>query len=183
GQRGGDAECRVGDEEQPHDAAEPGGQRGDDDERIEPGLEVDDQEQIDEQDGEDQAEAQANEGGVHALDLAAHGDRVTGRQLGSELGRDLLDGGGDAAKVAVLHVGIDVEDRLHVRVADGGRNLPALEGGQVAEELGRARGARGDRRVHERVDGVDPALGRLDGNEVVDAAAGIGPVVRGHDRA
>ena len=60
------------------------------------------------------------------------------RQLGPELGGDPLDRGGDAAEVAVLHVGVDVEDRLHVRVADDGRELPALERRQVAEQLGRA---------------------------------------------
>jgi hypothetical protein len=181
--RGGHAERRVRDEEHPHDAAEPGGQRGDDDERIQPGLEVDDHEQVDEQDGEDQTEAETGEGGVHALHLPAHGDRVAGRQLGSELGYDFLDRRRHAAEVPVLHVGEDVEDRLHVRVADDGRNLASFERGQVAEELLRARRARGDRRVHQRVDGVDPVLGRLHGNEIVDAAAGIGPVVRRHDRA
>src|SRR5438445_736399 len=81
----------------------------------------------------------------------AHGDRVTGWQLGSELGRDLLDGGGDAAEVAVLHVGVDVEDRLDVRVADDGRHLVPLERGEIAEELLLAGPARGDRRIHERV--------------------------------
>jgi len=45
---------------------------------------------------------------------------------------------GHAAEVSVLHVGVDVEDRLHVRVADDGRHLPSFEGGQVTEELGRA---------------------------------------------
>ena len=118
-------------------------QRRDDDERIEPRLEVDDHEQVDEQDGEDEAEAEADEGRVHALDLPAHRDRVTGRQLGPQLARDPLDGGRHAAEIAFLHVGVDVEDRLDVRVADDGGHLASLERGQIGEELRRAGIARG----------------------------------------
>ncbi len=52
------------------------GKRRDDDEGIEPGLEVDDDQQVDEQDGEREAEEQADVGAVHRLDLAAHVDEV-----------------------------------------------------------------------------------------------------------
>ena len=173
----------MGHEQHPHDAGEPGGQRGDDDERVEPGLKVHDHEQVDEQDGEDQPEAEPDEGGVHALHLAAHGDPVAGRQLRAVLGHDLLHLGGHAAEVAALHVGVDVEDGLHVGVADDRGHLAPLEGGQIAEQLRLAGRAGRDGRVHQRVDGVDAALGRLHGDDIVDAAAGIGPVVRAHDGA
>src|SRR5205823_13611452 len=53
------------------------------------------------------------ERGVHALDLSAHLDRVARRQLRPRIIRDLLDGGGHAAEIASLHVGVDVEGRLH----------------------------------------------------------------------
>ena len=47
------AERGARDEEEKNDSGERRGKRGDDDERIEPGLEVDDDEQVDEHDGED----------------------------------------------------------------------------------------------------------------------------------
>ena len=76
----GNAERGVREEEEEHDAGERRGQRGDDDERIEPGLEVDDDQQIDQHDGEDQADEQADVGAAHGLDLAAHVDEAAARQ-------------------------------------------------------------------------------------------------------
>ena len=67
---GGHADGGVGDPEHPEDAGQCAGKGHENDERVEPGLEVDDHDEIDEDDGEDQAEAQAGEGVVHALDLA-----------------------------------------------------------------------------------------------------------------
>jgi len=39
-------------------------------------LEIDDHEEVDENRGEDEAEAEPDEGGSHAFDLAADDDRV-----------------------------------------------------------------------------------------------------------
>ena len=55
---------------------EGGGQRRDDDERIEPGLEVHDDQQVDEHDREGEAAEEPEVGGPHGLDLAAQGDEA-----------------------------------------------------------------------------------------------------------
>ena len=65
------AEGGLGDEEHPDDAGERAGQRHEDDEGVEPGLEVDGHQEVDEDDGEDEAEAEAIEGSLHGFDLAA----------------------------------------------------------------------------------------------------------------
>ena len=54
-----DVDRRLGDEQHPDDARQGARQRHEDDERIEPGLEVDDHQQVDEDDGEHHAVAQA----------------------------------------------------------------------------------------------------------------------------
>ena len=55
-----------------HDAGERRGQRRDDDERVQPGLEVDHDQHVDQHDGEDKADEQAEVGAAHGLHLAAH---------------------------------------------------------------------------------------------------------------
>ena len=57
------------------------GSADDDDERIEPGLEVDDDQQVDEHDRHRQAGQQAEERRAHRLDLAAHDDLRAARQI------------------------------------------------------------------------------------------------------
>jgi hypothetical protein len=52
------------------------GKRGDDEERIEPGLEVDDDEEVDQQDGESQAGEQALVRFVHRFALPAQNSPV-----------------------------------------------------------------------------------------------------------
>ena len=83
----GTRERGAGEEEEEHDAGERRGQRGDDDEGIEPGLEVDDDQQVDEHDGEEQAEEQTDVGAVHRLDLTAHADEVAAGERAGCSGR------------------------------------------------------------------------------------------------
>ena len=58
--RAGTLSVVRGDEQDPDDAGQRRRQRRDDDERIEPGLEVHHDQQVDQQDGEDQARQQAD---------------------------------------------------------------------------------------------------------------------------
>ena len=51
----GNADVGAGDEQHPHDSGQRARQRGDDDEGIEPALEVDDDQRIDQHDGEQEA--------------------------------------------------------------------------------------------------------------------------------
>ena len=72
----------VCDEEQhPDDAGERGRQRRDDDERIEPGLEVHDDQQVDEHDRERQAGEQPVNDVRMVCDLAAHDHLRAARQV------------------------------------------------------------------------------------------------------
>ena len=68
----GNADVGPGDEQHPDDARQRAGQRRDDDEGIEPALEVHHDQSVDQDDGEQQAEDQPHEGAVHGLNLAAH---------------------------------------------------------------------------------------------------------------
>jgi hypothetical protein len=67
----GHAQRGVGQEEEHDDARQRGGQRRDDDERIEPGLEVHDVQQVDEHDREGEAAEEADVGGAHGFDHPA----------------------------------------------------------------------------------------------------------------
>jgi hypothetical protein len=51
-----DAHCGLSDVEHPHDTGERAGQSGQNDERVEPRLEIDDQQEVDQQHSEEQPE-------------------------------------------------------------------------------------------------------------------------------
>ena len=78
-------------EEHPQNAGERAWKRCDDDERISPRLEIDDHQEINEDGGEDETEPELTERGVHAVNLSAHGDRASGRELRAKLIHDLCD--------------------------------------------------------------------------------------------
>jgi hypothetical protein len=59
---------RLRQEEHPDDAGQGRRQRRDDDESVDPGLEVDDDQQVDQQDSESEAAEEADERGPHRLD-------------------------------------------------------------------------------------------------------------------
>ncbi len=48
---------------------------------------------------------------------------------------DLVDRAGDAAEVALVDVGVDVEGGLDVVVIDDDGRVVAAEGGEIAEQL------------------------------------------------
>jgi hypothetical protein len=106
----GHAERGVGEEEEDHDAGQRRGQRGDDDEGIEPRLEVDDDEQVDEDDGEAEAAEQAGVGA--AWSPPGRGpDEGAARQALRVVAQDALDVAADGAEVAALHVAVDIDVR------------------------------------------------------------------------
>ena len=143
---GGHAEPGVGEEEEPDDAGDGRGQGGDDQERIQPGLEVDHDEEVDQQDGERQTGEQADVGLDHGLALAAENDlRAAGEIALDVLAMMALICAGDGAEVGAVDVGVDVEHGLDVVVADGAELGAGSDGGQVAEHLHRTAGCRARR--------------------------------------
>src|SRR4029434_7571524 len=104
----------------------------DDDEGISPRLEIDDHQEINERSGKDETEAQLAESAVHAFNLAAHVDRAAGWKFGAKLVYDFCNLIGDATEISALHIGINIEHRLHVGVADICWCFIALERDEVA---------------------------------------------------
>src|SRR5260370_41981929 len=98
-----DVEGGVRQEQHPQNTGERAGQRHDDDERISPGLEIDDHQEVDERSREDEAEAELAERGVHAFNLAAHVDGTAGWKFWANLVYDFAHLVGDAAEVSGLN--------------------------------------------------------------------------------
>ena len=77
-------------------------QRHDDDERIEPRLEVDDDQQVDQHDGEGETDEELLIGARHRRHLAAQHDAGAVRHVVRGRLHRLADVGGDAAEIASL---------------------------------------------------------------------------------
>jgi len=71
--KAGNADCCMCYEQETDDASQRGGKRGDDNERVEPRLKVDDDQQIDENDGKNESSQQTEVGRTHSLQLALDG--------------------------------------------------------------------------------------------------------------
>ena len=130
-----DVEGGVRQKQHPQNARERAGQRRDDNEGISPRLEINDHQEINERRGENETEAQFAERAVHAFNLAAHVNRASGRKFGAKLVYDFCDLIGNATEIGALHIGIDVEHRLHIGVADVRWCFIALERDQIAQQL------------------------------------------------
>ena len=142
---------------------------------VDPRLEIDDHQQIDEHDRHHQADAESDERRLHRLHLAAHDDLAAARQARAHLVDLFLDLGRDAGQVGALHADEDV-DRRHDVVARCDRELPvrfALRPGCPAAARCRWRPCRGlragrrDRHVEQRIERIDAVLRRLH-RDVVD---------------
>jgi hypothetical protein len=96
---------------------------------------VDDDQQIDEHDGHDQTDRQADERGLHRLHLAADLDLGAARQLGACLIDQRLDFGGHRAQVATVDAHIHVDDRRDVVVRNHRELAFRLHLHQVAQHL------------------------------------------------
>src|ERR1019366_6930021 len=114
-----DVDGRACYREHPEHAGERARDRHHDDERLEPRLKVRDHQQVHEDDGENQALAKGAERIAHRLALAADDDVSAGGQW-AEVVDLALYGGGDAAEVAALHGGVNVDDALHRVMRDDG---------------------------------------------------------------
>src|SRR5258707_1174399 len=156
-------------EKKDDDAGESGGERGDDDEGIEPGLEIQDDKQVDENDGEDQAAEEAGVRGAHGFELSADADEATARERGSVGSDDAINVAADGAEVAVLYVGVDIEDAANVVVIDGFHFAGAVDGGDVSKDGGADGAGCGDGNVLQILQRLDGILGSL-GDEVVAGA-------------
>ena len=116
----GNRQRRAGDEQHPDDAGERSRQCADDDERIKPGLEVDDDQQVDEHHGERDADEELPKSVGHRLNLPSHHDGGPGRDLFRRLIQDFLDIGGDGAEIPFIVARENVYNRLHGIMRDDG---------------------------------------------------------------
>src|SRR5262249_15379468 len=130
-----DADGRLRYKQHPDDAGERAGQSHHDNERIEPGLKIDGYQQVDEDGGERQSNAQARKRGPHRFDLTAHVEGRAPWQFRWHFGQDLVHFARDPGEVAVLHAGKDVQSRLYVVVADHARRYVAVDGRQITHQL------------------------------------------------
>ena len=116
----GDAERGVGDEEEQNDAGQRRGQRGNDDERVQPGLEIHDDQQVDQNDGEGQSGKQRDIGTAHGIDLAVERHEGSARQRALARVDDFFHIAADGAQVAALHRAVNVDHAADVVVIDDG---------------------------------------------------------------
>ena len=145
--------------------AEGARQRENNRERIDEALEVHHHQQIDEHGREDQSELEVGEGGIHAFDLAAHGEVIAGPQLMLQTGEDRRHPFGDRAEVGILHRGVDVIDALDVGVVEDRLHLLALHRRDIAQHIG-------DGRVHRRLADKRHIVEVVDGrNRYIPASA------------
>ena len=93
---------------------------------------------------------------VHAVDLARDLDGVARRELIAQLGDGRIDRVRDAAEVAILDIGVDLVDRLHIRLVRVGRHHRARQcrdiGEQSRDRLALWRQRFADRGVGQRVE-------------------------------
>ncbi len=81
--------------------------------------------------------------GIHALDLAAHGEVIAGLELVLQARQNVRDRLRHRAEIAVLDGRVDVIDALNVGVVEDGLHLSAMHGRDIAEHV-RHRASRRD---------------------------------------
>ena len=123
--------------------------------------------------------AQADEGRAHGFHLAAGFEEAALGQLGTEIVQHAAHFAGHAAEVAILHVGVDVVERLHIVVIDNRSRGAAIETRHIGEQLiGGARAARMHGRIEQFGGGGHAVFGRLHDDGIVHAVLRIDPVIR-----
>ena len=105
------------------------------DQRIDPALKVNHEEEVDEHDGKGHAAEQAGIAFPHGLDLAAQCHLNRFGRVGPVGGDHLVDRGCRRIEIPALHVGMDVEDRPDVELRHGKRNGATAERRDIHEEL------------------------------------------------
>jgi hypothetical protein len=111
----------------PQNAGERTRQCRDDDERIGPRLEIDDHQEINEDGSEDETEPEFAERGIHAVNLSAHNDCASGRELRAKLIHDFCHFVRNAAEIGALHICVNVKHWLHVAVTLHRRRFRAIK--------------------------------------------------------
>src|ERR1700674_4925900 len=153
----------------PADARQGRRQSSDDNERLAPRLEIDDDQKVDQHDREGQTAAQSYKRRLHGGDLAASHHAASFRQLFLRRGRDCRDVCSYSAQGATLCARVNVDRPLNVIVADHSGVLTATHSSQVFQEL-RLRHEGGiDRNGPKSVDRINLVLRSLRRNGVTDA--------------
>src|SRR5438876_7617722 len=166
--------------QRPANARERPGQRGNDNEWIEPGLEIDDDQKISKHDRTEQAKAQACNRIFHGLDLAANRDVAALRQVFFDGLNALLDFVSHAAKVAAIHGRVDVDHRLCSVVRNFRGPGDRRRGDQVSQNLGpRTRSAAADGSILQSLIVFHAILRLLHRDVVLHAIFRIQPESRG----
>ena len=128
GQRG-HRKRRSRHKQHPNDAGERAGQRRDDDEWVEPGLEIDDNHQIDEHDGASEAKIQLAISVVHGADLAAYRHIGAPRHVLAGCLQDALEVARNGTEIAALHGAENIDDRLYIVMRNHTRARPGRDAG------------------------------------------------------
>ena len=172
------AERGRGEMQPPSGSGKRAGERGEDDEGIEPALEIDHEQQVDERDGHHEPDTEADEARAHRLRLAPQNDRAALRQCLLRLGDEWIDVVEYAGEIASAHSAEDVDHGPHVVVRIDWRTVRAPERGKVGEELAAvaSRLVRGDWQGLEIGERIHAVFRRAHVHEVLDADAAIEPV-------
>ena len=171
---------RSGHEQHPDDSGQCSRQGGNDDERIEPGLEVDDDDEIDEQNCAGEPEIKLAVGAGHGLNLAAQHDIGAVRNVLSRFLQNAIDIGGQRAEIATLDGAVNVHDRLHVVMRHDARAGAGRDLGKSAQILQGVRLGGRERYVDEIRHRVDAILRHLRDDRIGDPILRIEPEIRVH---
>src|ERR1700735_1585795 len=106
------------DEKEQDDSGKGRGQCGDDDEWVEPGLEVHDDQQVDQNDCECQTANQSDVGGPHRTVLPAKGKKAAAREEFAVSVDDAVHLTSHGAQIPALHRRIDVDYAPNVVVVE-----------------------------------------------------------------
>ena len=171
---------RLGYIQHPQNTGERTRESGENNERIEPGLEIHDHQQIDQQNGEDETKAETPERRNHGLHLPPEGHRQPLRNVLPRGIQDFLDIGGNAPQIAPVRIGINVEHRLNVVVVQhAGGDCAPHPAQKVIEQLRLSDAvSRIDRGPAERIERVHEPLRRLHRHAVGDAIHRVQPLGR-----
>src|SRR6202021_1197906 len=109
------------DKQEHNDARKRRRQRHHDDEWIQPGLEVDDDQHIDQQNRENEAANETHVSALHGPKLAPQRDKASSRQLFLMYIDNSVGFAPYSAEVSALDRGVDVDNPSNVVVVDGYR--------------------------------------------------------------
>src|SRR5438270_13807971 len=146
------------------------------DERVLPASKLSDENQVDQDNRQNEAHAEAAEGGAHALDGTAKLDTDSRRKR--SCADIVIDFVGDRAQILGFGGNVDIHDPEELIVVDfgGGRNGFHFDDG--VKESGLRTFHAPQRNLLEVRYGFDGVFGILHGEQVGIAAPGINPIIR-----